>query len=506
MPYRTEVMALAEPWVLELLGKYAEAFDEASSNAVARERIGECIETLANALSLDLERAWKELHALRRAVMVTWRHQVAGDPAEPLDWFHHCVDSAAEAAAARLQARQRHLLEAIERLDCAAFASTGVDELLRRVLIVLVESSPRVDAAAIFLPRRDGFELRAHRGLSEAHAELLTACDFPRRVASMRTPIEWVESAIRSEAAQLLAADPPVRSIHGVPLRLEAGAFGAALACSCCDDISPWERSAFTSLVHHAATSLRARLGDGGERLRREVLPTDHGKAVSALAQVDLLAMVAHDLRGPLSAILISAGALEQRGGVDAFRQAQALRAIRRGIERMERMIRDLLDFASIQAGRLQLDKRNASVALMVAEVEATVAASANEKRVRLDVDVDADAECCVDVDRMEQVLTNLLGNAIKFSRPGDVVRIRGGTRDGEFFLDVFDTGPGISTEHLEHVFEPFWSGREHRAKGTGLGLYICKMIVDRHGGRIWIDSMPGAGTSVHVRLPQLGS
>jgi signal transduction histidine kinase len=503
-------MAHSELRLHELLGRCSESFDAAAESALAAVEIRECVDGLANLLGADLERACDELHALRRAVLAAWRRD-ANARAEPIERFHRCLDSAIDVVAARLVARERHLAEAIERLDHSALVTTGLDALLHSALVVWSESSPRIEGVAVFLPKSGGLELIAQRGLSETQTQSLSSCALPSRVASMRTAIEWPEGEIRVEAAQLLSLSPPLRALYGVPLSLDGNAFGAALACSAVRAFSPWERSTFTALVHGAATAVRAQLAERDRAFQRGALLgamrgvpyAFDAERRSLPGQPDLLAMVAHDLRGPLSAILMSASALDRFGGSDAARQHQALRTIRRGVARMERMIGDLLDLTSIQAGRLRLDKRKASVGAMVLEVQASVAASAKEGQVRLEVDVDAAAECHVDVDRIEQVLTNLLGNAIKFARPGDGVAIRGGARDEEVYFDVVDTGPGIPSDDLEHVFEPFWSGEKHRSKGTGLGLYISKEIVEEHGGRIWIDSTPGMGTSVHVRLPQ---
>jgi signal transduction histidine kinase len=100
------------------------------------------------------------------------------------------------------------------------------------------------------------------------------------------------------------------------------------------------------------------------------------------------------------------------------------------------------------------------------------------------------------------QVCGNLISNAIKFCRPGDTVTVTGEPTDDHVLLSVADTGPGVEPELVPHLFEPYWSAPEHAKHGTGLGLYIAKGIVEAHGGRIWVESQPGAGARFFFTLP----
>src|SRR4029079_17057535 len=106
------------------------------------------------------------------------------------------------------------------------------------------------------------------------------------------------------------------------------------------------------------------------------------------------------------------------------------------------------------------------------------------------------------DRERILQVFGNLLGNAIKFCEPGDVVTVGARAERGCVWFTVSDTGPGIAPHELAHVFEPYWSGEKYEKKGTGLGLFITKGIVDAHGGTIRVDSAPGAGATFTFTLP----
>lgn len=107
------------------------------------------------------------------------------------------------------------------------------------------------------------------------------------------------------------------------------------------------------------------------------------------------------------------------------------------------------------------------------------------------------------DRERLLQVFSNLIGNAVKFCNPGDRVAVRATLKDGEVWFSVADTGPGIPPEQAPHIFDRFWSGA-HKRGGTGLGLFIAKGIVEAHEGRIWLESRVGAGTTFTFTLPSV--
>jgi signal transduction histidine kinase len=215
----------------------------------------------------------------------------------------------------------------------------------------------------------------------------------------------------------------------------------------------------------------------------------------------DVLAVVSHDLRNPLGAIDLSASMLLQKNH-DA-RARKQLEIIRRSASRMEHLITDLLDVASIQAGRLALDKTPNDADKLVAEVVDMHASLAAEKQILLTARTSLHGvaiQC--DRERIGQVFGNLLSNAIKFCRPGDRIEITGSSDGARATFAVRDTGPGISADALPHLFEPYWSAKQHAKQGTGLGLYICKGIVEAHGGTITVASAPDAGATFTVTLP----
>ncbi|HEX8106659.1 MAG TPA: ATP-binding protein, partial [Kofleriaceae bacterium] len=216
----------------------------------------------------------------------------------------------------------------------------------------------------------------------------------------------------------------------------------------------------------------------------------------------DLLAIVSHDLNNPLHAIDLGATLLHQQFGTDA-RARKHIDAIRRSAERMERLINDLLDMASINAGKLAIKPAPFDARELVNEVLDSHQPFAHERGITITRSCDLDdVTLYVDRDRIAQAFGNVLGNAIKFCAPGDVITVLA-ERIGEGVRFTFaDTGPGIAPPDLPHIFEPYWSGRSGRKKGTGLGLFITRAILEAHGGTIQVDSPPGGGASFVVTLP----
>ena len=173
----------------------------------------------------------------------------------------------------------------------------------------------------------------------------------------------------------------------------------------------------------------------------------------------------------------------------------------------MSRLIRDLVDVSSIEAGRFSVTTTPQPLRALVEESVAALLPVAQARSLQLTSELpDGDNfELAADRDRIEQVLTNLIGNAIKFTPAGGTIIVRGERRDSELWLSVTDSGPGIASPQLPHVFERYWQAPETASLGHGLGLAIAKGIVDAHAGRIWVESKLGVGTTFRVALPLAG-
>jgi len=244
--------------------------------------------------------------------------------------------------------------------------------------------------------------------------------------------------------------------------------------------------------------ALRAALAVDNARL--------YAEAHNALrARDDILAVVSHDLGNPLSAIRIGTSLLlrslprgeRERGGW------RHLESIRQSAAQMERLINDLIEVKRIEAGQLVLVRSALGVASIVAQALELFGALAADRDIDLESRVEAGVGAVLaDRDRTLQILSNLIGNAVKFTPPRGRVVLSAARTDGEVLISVADTGPGIPAEHLPHVFDRFWQADRERRQGIGLGLAIAKAIVHAHGGRIWVETTLGKGTTFSFTLP----
>jgi signal transduction histidine kinase len=277
----------------------------------------------------------------------------------------------------------------------------------------------------------------------------------------------------------------------------DAGGAAEAAAASCVSELL----HDLAQLAEEAAAS-DGRSDEGGvqEGCGSEPLVAQLQRAVRTRERI--LAVVSHDLRDPLAAVTTGAMLLERHLGAAQPHVRRLLGTIQRNVRHMERLIRDLLDLASLRAGRISLAIRWCSVNGLAGEAVALHDAAASAKGVALSlVELSPDEPVLCDDQRMLQVLSNLLGNAIKFCKAGDRVELAARRTDAELELVVADTGPGIATDDLPHVFEPYWSAQRDQS-GTGLGLHIVRAIVEAHHGRVRVESAPDRGSIFVLTLP----
>jgi signal transduction histidine kinase len=221
--------------------------------------------------------------------------------------------------------------------------------------------------------------------------------------------------------------------------------------------------------------------------------------AVQAREQV--LKIVSHDLRNPLHTIAMSTALLLEGVG-SAEQQKRQVAIIRRAGERMNRLVKDLLDVAKMESGRLSISPRALELPPLLREADEMLRPLVAEKSITFDVFAGTGLpKIHADSDRILQVLSNLVGNAVKFTPSGGRIGIRvGATMTGVQF-SVEDSGPGIPPEQLPHIFGVFWQADPSDRRGIGLGLAISKALVEAHGGRLWVESHVGIGTVFHFTL-----
>jgi signal transduction histidine kinase len=248
-------------------------------------------------------------------------------------------------------------------------------------------------------------------------------------------------------------------------------------------------------LAQAAATALhRARTYDSelDKRRRAELL---------AQAREDVLGVVAHDLRNPLNLIQMTAELMIDEV-LPLERRKELLAIGMRAAKQMNRLIEDLLDTVRLQAGRLSLDVETVSVAAIIRQAEETFRPLAEKRHIRFEAAADNGATVRADPTRVSQIVGNLLGNAIKFTPENGSVRLRAIRDDRQVEFQVIDDGPGIPAASVPHLFDSFWQARLSDRRGVGLGLTIAKGIVEAHGGRMWVESSVGEGSTFHFTLP----
>ncbi len=221
----------------------------------------------------------------------------------------------------------------------------------------------------------------------------------------------------------------------------------------------------------------------------------------------DFMAMVSHDLRSLLGGIALSAELLKAVEKMEEpfVRVKHYAERIQRFSARMTRLVGDLMDVASIEAGKLSLVRSRCEVNLLVLDSRDAFTPAAAAQGIDLTCQSENDAGTVeLDHERILQVLTNLVGNALKFTRRGGRITIEIGRREDMVYFSVADTGSGIQAEQLDKIFERYFQSdaADGERRGLGLGLFIAKSIIEAHGGKIWATSTPGKGSTISFTVP----
>jgi signal transduction histidine kinase len=244
------------------------------------------------------------------------------------------------------------------------------------------------------------------------------------------------------------------------------------------------------------------------ELARRAALAVENARLYHESEQAtrgrdQMLGVVAHDLRNPLNTMLMAAQLLADSTEPESVARRQAA-VVQRAGERMNRLVQDLLDVKRMESGRLTIELRRVLAPTLVTEAVEMLRSIAASSRIELVLEDSCEDLPPVSADphRVQQVLSNLIGNAIKFTPRGGRIAVRCSRAEGEVRFEVRDTGPGIPAEHLPHVFGQFWQAKRADRRGIGLGLAIAKGIVEAHGGKIWVESTCGVGSTFFFTLP----
>jgi signal transduction histidine kinase len=256
---------------------------------------------------------------------------------------------------------------------------------------------------------------------------------------------------------------------------------------------------------------LRDDLSIAGEFGHRAALAVENARLYreacrAAAAKQDLLAIVSHDLRNPLSAFRLGCDVLARLAppGVYGAPMREHLERMERTARKMSELIDDLLDMGSIESGQITVRKAGCDVHQIAKEAVAMLRPLAEEREIALKLQTRGVALAQCDRHRLTQVFSNLLGNALKVTPRGGKVIVRSRVDERTLEFSISDTGPGITAEDTTHMLERFWTGKSARG-GWGLGLFIVKGILDAHGGRLWVRSEKGKGASFIFTLPREG-
>jgi signal transduction histidine kinase/CHASE3 domain sensor protein len=414
-----------------------------------------------------------------------------------------------------VQARTRELTRSVAELRALSEVSREISSTLElqavlRAIAAHAVALAEADAGAFsaYDEKAQLFRLQATHELDPAVVAALT--QRPVRLGEGSVGLAGLRRAavqipdIDQEADYALHGvirEPGYRALLAVPLVREDSLIGGLVICRKAPGaFAPETVDLVQTLANQSVLAIEnAELFEELERKGAELAEASRHKS-------EFLANMSHELRTPLNAVLGYAELIQDGiyGEVSAKMQG-VLERIQQNGRHLLGLINDVLDLSKIEAGQLSLSPVDYSMRELVLDVVSATEALAAEKQLALEVDVPADLpHGRGDERRLTQVLMNLVSNAIKFTEAGSV-RIRAKVEDGSFLVAVTDTGVGIAPEDRERIFEEFQqvdSSSTRKKGGTGLGLAIAKRIVELHGGRIWVDSTPGQGSTFAFTLP----
>lgn len=220
----------------------------------------------------------------------------------------------------------------------------------------------------------------------------------------------------------------------------------------------------------------------------------------------EFLSNISHELRTPLTSILAFVETLEDGAIDDNKNNLRFLGVIRKNAERMNRLIEDISELSLIESGRVRVEIKSKNLFAVIEEIFTNLSTKARDRHIELINDVAPDVSVFADAVRLEQMLTNLIDNAIKFNRESGSVIVSHDTTETSDLIAVADTGEGISNDHLQRIFERFYRTDRARSReigGTGLGLAIVKHLARLHGGEVSAASSLGSGTIFTIELPK---
>jgi signal transduction histidine kinase len=417
-----------------------------------------------------------------------------------------------------LQARTRELGRSVEELQALGDVSRAVSSTLdlETVLNTIVARAVQLSATSgggiyEYDETTHEFHLRGSNRLEEELVGVLRGAPMRLgegavgKAAALRAPVEVADILDDREydvtRIRAIFERQGYRSILAVPLLLEQRIMGGLVVWR--QETGRFAPGVVKLLQTFAGQSV---LAIQNARLFREIEEKGRQLEVASKHKSQFLANMSHELRTPLNAILgYTKLIINKIYGEVPPKIAEVLERVEQSGRHLLSLINDVLDVSKIEAGQLVLSLAEYSMKEVIHMVVTAVEALAEEKKLALKVMVPPDLPRGKgDERRLAQAVLNLVSNAIKFTDVGEV-KVQATAADGSFLVSVSDTGPGISTADQQRIFEEFQqadSSSTRRKGGTGLGLSISKRIIELHGGRMWVESTPGEGSTFSFMLP----
>jgi signal transduction histidine kinase len=416
-----------------------------------------------------------------------------------------------------LQARTQELTRSVDQLRAlgavgrAVSSSLDLDTVLTTIVGRAVQLSG-ADGGTIFEydEGAEEFSARATLTADEGQSALLRATRLRRgegavgQLAVTREPIQIPDiSAVGAYEGRLRGAllEAGTRGVLAIPLLHEERLVGGLV-------VTRRSPGAFTAEVIEILRTFatQSALAIQNARLFRELEIKSRELEVASQHKSEFLASMSHELRTPLNAIIgFSDVLLQGMFGETNEKQTEYLRDILSSGQHLLSLINDILDLSKVEAGRMELDVGAFDLPSAIDDALLLMRERAGRRGITLERHVDAPVgEIVADQRKVKQVLLNLLSNAVKFTPEGGRIDVRAGLANGAMEISVTDTGIGIATEDHEAVFEEFRQvGKaDRKAEGTGLGLALCRKFVELHGGRIWVKSQVGVGSTFTFTIP----
>lgn len=402
----------------------------------------------------------------------------------------------------RFERRQSFLAKAGERLA----ATFEMDDTLARIVSLAV---PELADGCIIETRID----EGYRADASAHVDAAVAATLARveqagvRKPSDANPLRRIQH--NPEAILILgAASEQMHEMNLSPVYREAIQALRAESALFIPMIARGELIAVLTLFRTERTFDADDVAFAEDFSRLTALAMDNSRLHDTLrrnlrSRDEMIGIVSHDLRNPVAAVKMLSRAMIKKLEDDGSPGMESIELMAEAAEQMDALIRDLLDVSRLDSGRLKLRLEPVDPAALVEDSLRTLAPLAAASNIGLKNRIAPNLPTVsVDVERIQQVFSNLVGNALKFTSANGLIEIMARPENGEIVISVSDNGRGIALDQLPYVFERYWQSSRTDKHGAGLGLPIAKGIVEAHGGRIWIESSPGKGTTASFSLP----